>query len=104
MENLVEQEDANEMVPPNALSADHDETAPVHKLDNLKMTQIRATAPKGELDPSQNEWTVVYSESNSSVLSGIDDIEDEDEVCFIDIFVVPLWQFNLCFCRQSTFL
>ena len=46
-----------------------------HKMKNLKMTQVKAkTCPE-----LQDEWTVIYSDSNSSVLSGADDDDDDDD-------------------------
>lgn len=78
MENKTDDvvEEADESVLPSAPPEDDDLNPPAHKLENLKMTQIKANVSS---DLSEPEWTVVYSDSNSSVLSGEEEDDDDDE-------------------------
>lgn len=50
----------------------------VHKLEKLRMTEINAAGKGSQGDGEPKEWTVIYSDSNSSVLSEADeDVADE---------------------------
>ncbi len=72
--------ETDEIILPSAPPPEEDDTSvSMHNLKNLKMTQIKADLVSlNSADTEQNEWTVVYSDSNSSVLSSE---SEEDEVC-----------------------
>ncbi|KAH9400103.1 hypothetical protein TYRP_001660 [Tyrophagus putrescentiae] len=78
--------ETDEIILPSAPPPEEDDTSvSMHNLKNLKMTQIKADLVSlNSADTEQNEWTVVYSDSNSSVLSS----ESEEDEQNIDISVV----------------